>query len=214
MSRTELEVARDAVRTVYGDELADALEWAAAAVKHRLVMMTALRRFASGAAGTCADCGQGYTHRRDCRTAAALHALDDNWSQDDMDRAHGEALEMARQRSDGPWRREYLGEFPRRDTASFAPIIPSQQAAFGPPRDPARLTYSAGTAWPALPLRLRPSEMLSVALEDSGPLVLASIGEGVVGAPFPVAHADSPDAVPTVSVTSGVDADASTEVSK
>ena len=31
----------------------------------------------------------------------------------------------------------------------FEPIIPSQLANFGPPRDPDQLTYSAGTAWPA-----------------------------------------------------------------
>lgn len=42
--KTELEVARDAVRAALGDELADALEWAAAAVSMKPEIEAALRR--------------------------------------------------------------------------------------------------------------------------------------------------------------------------
>ena len=101
--KTELEVARDAVRAALGDELADALEWAAAAVKHREQVLFAMTEHAGWSAGErCAYCASELVHDIDCTVATALHALDPEWNRREVELAHEAALEMARQRSDGP----------------------------------------------------------------------------------------------------------------
>lgn len=101
--KTELEVARDAVRAALGDELADALEWAAAAVKHREQVLFAMTEHAGWSAGErCAYCASELVHDIDCTVATALHALDPEWNRREVELAHEAALTMARQRSDGP----------------------------------------------------------------------------------------------------------------
>ena len=90
--KTELEVARDAVRAALGDELADALEWAAAAVRHRETLLSAAR-WAATEGGPCADCGSAYVHDAKCPTAAMAHALDSEWSAAEVNAAHGFAFE-------------------------------------------------------------------------------------------------------------------------
>lgn len=80
----EIEVARDAVRAALGDELADALEWAAAAVAHRTTLVETLRWVAGG---ECREC-ENTVHNHDCSTAAVLHALDAEWSRDQVNTAH------------------------------------------------------------------------------------------------------------------------------
>ena len=100
--KTELEVARDAVRSAGLEELADNLEWAAAAVKHRKILLEAARHTAAtearyGGEGfyPCIVCGEA-PHRRDCEAATALHALDPEWSREEVERAHVAAWDTLR----------------------------------------------------------------------------------------------------------------------
>lgn len=93
--KTELEVARDAVRSAGLEELADALEWAAAAVKHRRALMfAAVDWFLSEA--PCPECGHRSVHNASCETAAALHALSPDWSREELISAHSAALNTLR----------------------------------------------------------------------------------------------------------------------
>jgi len=79
--KTELEVARDAVRQAGLEELADALEWAAAAVRHRSTLLHALGYMTVGE-GACIDCRARWAepHSRNCRWATARRVLDPGWS--------------------------------------------------------------------------------------------------------------------------------------
>lgn len=90
--KSHLEVAKDAVRSAGLEELADALEWAAAAVKHRSTLLSAARWAATADGGECPDCGHRSVHDRKCPTAEALHALDQQWSRDEVESAHHEAI--------------------------------------------------------------------------------------------------------------------------
>ena len=91
------------MRAALGDELADALEWAAAAVKHREQVLFAMTEHAGWSAGErCAYCASELVHDIDCTVATALHALDPEWNRREVELAHEAALTMARQRSDGP----------------------------------------------------------------------------------------------------------------
>lgn len=93
--KTELEVARDAVRSAGLEELADALEWAAAAVKHRDgLMKAAVEWFLNDA--DCPECGCRSVHHRTCEVALAFHALDKGWSHDEIERAHVAAWDTLR----------------------------------------------------------------------------------------------------------------------
>ncbi len=138
--KPELEVARDAVRTALGDDVADALEWAAAAVEHRATLLSAAR-WSATEGGACVDCGRAYMHDATCPTAAMLHELDPEWSRQQVDRAHHDAPNRA------PRRLRPMHELggnlipPRPPFESrparlewTAPIVPSQLVTFDPPR--------------------------------------------------------------------------------
>lgn len=96
--KTELEVARDAVRSAGLEELADNLEWAAAAVKHRDTLLSAARWAATDSEAPCPDCGDYNLHARECPTANALHALDPEWSRQQVEAAHADAPQWAPRR--------------------------------------------------------------------------------------------------------------------
>lgn len=162
--KTELEVARDAVRAALGDELADALEWAAAAVKHRDTLLFATTEQAGWSADErCTYCNSEWAHDASCDVAAALHALDPEWSRAEVASAHNAALTMARQRSDGP----------RLTTTDFI--------------DAAR--YATQVLMGAAPLDAANAMLRPLA----GPLTLAEFDRRFGF--YPVAHADSPEAV-------------------
>ena len=94
--KPEVEVARDAVRAVFGHDVADALEWAVAAVRHRATLLSAAQWAAGESGEPCVDCGFGVRSSHDvkCPTAAALHALDWEWNRKEIDRAHEVAAQM------------------------------------------------------------------------------------------------------------------------
>lgn len=109
--KTHLEVARDAVRSAGLEELADALEWAAAAVKHRATLLSAARWAAGGrwmgdewvvrcsnCSGADADPDEAVAipHDVDCPMAEMLHALDPDWSREELISAHSAALNTLR----------------------------------------------------------------------------------------------------------------------
>jgi hypothetical protein len=152
--KTELEVARDAVRAALGDELADALEWAAAAVKHRATLLSAAR-LAATEGDVCPDCRSRSVHERKCATAAMLHALDPEWSVVEVSSAHSAALNRVSAMGNplramrGP-RPPFEGQ-PGLEAAVRAATTPEEARAIIDEHyrrerlhvDPDRLTYSA-----------------------------------------------------------------------
>jgi hypothetical protein len=172
-----LEVARDAVRTALGDDVADALEWAAAAVKHRETLLSAAR-WAATEGGHCPDCGSAYVHDTKCPTAAMLHALDPEWSRAEVNAAHESAL-AAMQYRRGLMLAD-LRRFDSADAAAYAMenITAAQAAARRAERlrsaaellatgDPNRLTYSA----PFLGVPVRPTDVMMSAVLEASPVV-------------------------------------------
>jgi hypothetical protein len=208
--KTELEVARDAVRSAGLEELADALEWAAAAVRHRATLLSAARWAAGESTERCVDCGHRSVHGRKCPTAEALHALDAQWSCEEVNSAHGGAAHWAprRLRPMHELGLDYIPPFgpsPLNATEvniyAMENITAAQAAARSAAEllataDHGRLTYSA----PFLGVPVRPTAaLLSATLETELPPT-PHVWDGQ----RPVAHADSPTVAQTVSVRSDV----------
>lgn len=150
--KTELEVARDAVRQAGLEELADALEWAAAAVRHRATLLSAARWAATDSEAPCPDCGDYNLHARECPTANMLHALDSEWSRGQVEAAHADAQQWAPRR---------LWPMPALPRPAFPPLpadIPDGAAIFtstirSPTGEPVpRVSMADGAAWELRPV--------------------------------------------------------------
>lgn len=101
--KTELEVLKDALRQVGFGELADDLNFAIAAARHRVAILSALQggnpnsvvdcTFSSTETGPCTGRSQfARPHLAVCPYARALRALDPEWSERDVEASREYAL--------------------------------------------------------------------------------------------------------------------------